>query len=261
MITTANFGGVLPALTDQKGTTITNIAAFFALIDAHAAHCDLPFVMKEIDTPESPTTGYNALYFKSDDKLYKKTSAGVESEIASEGAGDVIGAGTPADHQLPQYNGTGGKAIEPGPIVRTSVRSPASASDAEITGEKGVSSAIVAAQMRKATMLISGGGSVITIGIKGGFECPITGHITAARIASLDATSGAIAIAVWIEPYAGGVPENADEVDIFSIAASGTQSEETGLAIAVTVGDWIAFNVDSVTSMKLIAISLTIEAV
>jgi len=86
-------------------------------------------------------------------------------------------------------------------------------------------------------------------------------HITAARVSSLDATSGAIAIAVWIEPYAGGVPINDDEVDIFSIAASGTQSEETGLTIDVTIGDWISFNVDSVTSMKLIALTLTIEVV
>jgi Cu/Ag efflux pump CusA len=114
-------------------------------------------------------------------------------------------------------------------------------------------------QVKTATLIIGDATNVITTGIKGGFECPITGHITAARVESLDATSGAIAIAVWIEPYAGGVPVNADEIDIFSIAASGTQSEETGLTIDVTAGDWISFNVDSVTSMKLIAISLTIE--
>ena len=115
--------------------------------------------------------------------------------------------------------------------------------------------------LRRATVLIGDGVSVITTGIKGGFECPITGNITAARIESLDAISGAIAIAVWIEPYAGGVPTAADEVDIFSIAASGTQSQETGLTISITAGDWITLNVDSVTSMKLIALSLTMEPV
>jgi hypothetical protein len=115
--------------------------------------------------------------------------------------------------------------------------------------------------LRRATAIIGDGVAVITTGIKGGFECPITGHITAARVASLDATSGAIAIAVWIEPYAGGVPVDVDEVDIFAIAASGTQSEETGLIIDITAGDWITFNVDSVTSMKLIALSLTMEPV
>ena len=112
---------------------------------------------------------------------------------------------------------------------------------------------------RKATAIINGGGSAIATGPAGGFECPITGHITAARVESIDATSGAIAIAVWIEPYSGGVPVDADEVDIFSIAASGTQSEETGLTIDVSEGDWITFNVDSCTNLKLVAISLTLE--
>ena len=70
MTNTPNFGGVLPALTDRKGDTIVNLAAFLARIDAHAAHCDRAFMMKEIDTPSSPpVTGYNALYFKGDDKL------------------------------------------------------------------------------------------------------------------------------------------------------------------------------------------------
>jgi hypothetical protein len=112
---------------------------------------------------------------------------------------------------------------------------------------------------RKATAIINGGGSVIATGPAGGFECPITGHITAARIESIDATSGKIAIAVWIEPYSGGVPVDDDEVDIFSIASSGTQSAETGLTIDVSEGDWITFNVDSCTDLKLVAISLTLE--
>jgi len=112
---------------------------------------------------------------------------------------------------------------------------------------------------RKATAIINGGGSVIATGPAGGFECPITGHITAARIESIDATSGKIAIAVWIEPYSGGVPVDDDEVDIFSISTSGTQSAETGLTIDVSEGDWITFNVDSCTDLKLVAISLTLE--
>jgi hypothetical protein len=117
---------------------------------------------------------------------------------------------------------------------------------------------IPAKTLRKATFLIGDGSAVITTGIKGGFEIPVTGQITAARVMSLDATSGAIAIAVWQEQYADGVPTDADEIDIYSIAASGTQSEETGLTLAVTVGDWLTFNVDSVTSMKCIALCLTI---
>lgn len=37
----------------------------------------------QISTPSSPSSGYTKLYFKSDDKLYKKTSVGAETEIGS----------------------------------------------------------------------------------------------------------------------------------------------------------------------------------
>ena len=162
-------------------------------------------------------------------------------------------------NSIPQWDGANTNLLKDGLPIVTTVGS--TGDDTNIPTEQAVREAITTSQLKKATIIIGDGTNVITTGIKGGFECPITGHITAARVESLDATSGAIAIAVWIEPYAGGVPVDADEVDIFSIAASGTQSEETGLTIDVTAGDWISFNVDSVTSMKLIALALTIEVV
>lgn len=51
------------------------------------------FIQKQISTPANPTSGYNKLYFKSDNKLYQLTSAGVESEIGTGGAGDVTDVG------------------------------------------------------------------------------------------------------------------------------------------------------------------------
>ena len=48
---------------------------------------DDEFRVKQIATPANPSSGYNKLYFKSDDKLYKKTSAGVETEIGASGTG------------------------------------------------------------------------------------------------------------------------------------------------------------------------------
>lgn len=44
-------------------------------------------LVKGISTPTTPSAGYVAVYAKSDDKVYKKTSAGVESEIGSGGGG------------------------------------------------------------------------------------------------------------------------------------------------------------------------------
>jgi len=39
--------------------------------------------MKELASPSNPIAGYNTLFFKTDDKLYKRTSAGVESVYGS----------------------------------------------------------------------------------------------------------------------------------------------------------------------------------
>jgi hypothetical protein len=160
---------------------------------------------------------------------------------------------------IPLWDGANANVLKDGLALVTTVGS--TGADTSVPSEQAVREAITTAQIKKASIIIGDGTNAITTGIKAGFECPIAGHITAARVHSLDATSGAIAIAVWIEPYAGGVPADADEVDIFSIAASGTQSEETGLTIDVAVGDIITLNVDSVTSMKLIALTLTIEVV
>lgn len=46
-------------------------------------------IHKEVAEPTNPSEGYNKLYFKSDDKLYRKDSSGVEQEVGSV-AGDFI---------------------------------------------------------------------------------------------------------------------------------------------------------------------------
>lgn len=48
---------------------------------------DDEFRSKQVTTPSNPASNYNKLYFKSDNKLYKLTSAGVETEIGSGGGG------------------------------------------------------------------------------------------------------------------------------------------------------------------------------
>lgn len=72
--------------------------------------------MKQIATPANPASGENKLYFKSDDKLYKLTSAGVEAEIGAGGGGvdlsnpanyppiaEEFQGGTSASHQIGSY--------------------------------------------------------------------------------------------------------------------------------------------------------------
>lgn len=107
---------------------------------------------------------------------------------------------------------------------------------------------------------VFGDGSLgITANSKTGFEVPITGRIVAARIISTDGTTGSIELDLWQDQYADGIPTIADTIDVFSIS-SGTQSQETGLNLAITKGDWLTVNVKTVTSMKAVTLSLSIEA-
>ena len=52
--------------------------------------------MKQIATPANPASGENKLYFKSDDKLYKLTSAGTETEIGGSAGGATYDAADPS---------------------------------------------------------------------------------------------------------------------------------------------------------------------
>ena len=54
---------------------------------AQAVVGSVPQILAEQSTPSAPSSGYMAVYPKNDGKLYKQTSAGVESEVGSGGAG------------------------------------------------------------------------------------------------------------------------------------------------------------------------------
>jgi hypothetical protein len=75
--------------------------------------------LKEIAKPANPASGTLKVYAKSDDKVYKLTSAGVESEIGSggSGSGDVIGPATNTDSYIPQWNGANSKTLKDGLAV------------------------------------------------------------------------------------------------------------------------------------------------
>lgn len=49
----------------------------------------------QVATPANPSSGYNKLYFKSDEKLYKLTSGGVETEIGASSAGTAFWSDVP----------------------------------------------------------------------------------------------------------------------------------------------------------------------
>ena len=109
--------------------------------------------------------------------------------------------------------------------------------------------------------IIDGGGSVISTGEKGHIEIPVAGTITSARL--LADQSGSIVIDVWKDTYANFPPVNGDSITASAppTITTDTDSEDTtltGWTKTVAVGDILAYNVDSVTSITRVTLSLGI---
>jgi hypothetical protein len=118
---------------------------------------------------------------------------------------------------------------------------------------------------RTVGIVIDGGGSVISTGIKGFVSVNFGGQITRARLLSIDAsvTSGSIVIDVWKDTYANFPPTVADTITASAkpTLSSATKSDDTtltGWSKTVTAGDVFGFKVDSVTSLTKVILQLTV---
>lgn len=73
------FNSITGTLSTAAQTNITSLGTLTAL------SVDAPLNLLQQTTPANPAASRNKLYFKSDDKLYRLTSAGVETEVGSGG--------------------------------------------------------------------------------------------------------------------------------------------------------------------------------
>lgn len=111
---------------------------------------------------------------------------------------------------------------------------------------------------------IDGGGSTITTGVKAYVSIPYTCTITKVRLLSVDATptSGSIVVDIWKDTYANYPPTVADTITAAAkpTITTATKSEDatlTGWTTSITAGDVLGFNVDSVTSLTKVLLTLT----
>jgi hypothetical protein len=122
--------------------------------------------------------------------------------------------------------------------------------------------ATVAARTRQITVIIDGGGSAITTGAKKVYvTCPYTGTITANRV--LADQTGSIVIDVWKDTYANYPPTVADTITASAkpTLSSAQKSEDTtltGWTTSVTAGDVFEVNVDSVSTVTKVILTLTV---
>jgi hypothetical protein len=111
-------------------------------------------------------------------------------------------------------------------------------------------------------IIIDGGGSAITTGVKGYIEVPFAGTITAVRL--LADVSGSIVVDIWKDTYANYPPVDADSITASAVPtiSSATKSQDTtltGWTTSVSAGDILGFNVDSATTVTKVTVALTIR--
>ena len=130
-----------------------------------------------------------------------------------------------------------------------------------------IASARLPARVGAVGIILDGGGSAITTGVKGFLEVPFAGTITAATLLSTDAavTSGSIVIDVWKDTYANYPPTSGDTITASArpTLTSATKSRDTtltGWTTAISAGDILGFNVVSVSTLTRVVLSLTVQA-
>lgn len=107
--------------------------------------------------------------------------------------------------------------------------------------------------------VIDGGGSVITTGQKGHLEIPFAMTITGWTL--LGDQSGSIVIDVWRDSYANFPPTVADTITGSEKPTLTAAQKNQDLTLStwsplVTAGDILAFNVDSVSTLTRVALSI-----
>lgn len=170
------------------------------------------------------------------------------SWVAPSGSGDVVGPSSSVDLEYALFDGTTGKLLE----------------RATGTGFARATSGVAsfAKLKRTVTLVIDGGGSAITTGVKGYVSVPVACTITKARL--LADQSGSIVIDVWRDTYANYPPTVADTITAaakptLSSAIKSEDSTLTGWTTSISAGDVFGFNVDSATTVTRVILELTVE--
>lgn len=119
---------------------------------------------------------------------------------------------------------------------------------------------------RQVTVVIDGGGAVITTGLKTFISLPVAGVWKKWRLLSIDAAAlvGSIVIDVWKDVYSAYPPALADTITAAAKPSlSGVNKNEsstlTGWTTSFAAGDILGFNVDSVATVTKVMLVLEFE--
>ncbi len=194
------------------------------------------------------------------------------------GAGDVVGPGadTVIDGQIAVFNGTTGAAIEGGLDPNGSPQDPITANTLLLKGGgfSETTSLLLAVdgdgkirttnnpRFGSIGIIVDGGGSAITTGVKGYLRVPFDCSIVGAYLLA-DQTGSAV-VDIWVDAFANFPPTDADSITAAAqptISSGVSDSDETltGWTVALSEGDVIGFNIDSVSTIERLTIDLRIR--
>jgi hypothetical protein len=105
------------------------------------------------------------------------------------------------------------------------------------------------------------GAEVLSTGVKGFVTVPFA--CTIDSVTALANTSGSIVVDVWKDTYANFPPTDADTITAsapitISSAVKATDSTLTGWTTAIAAGDVLGFNIDSVTSINRLNLTIAV---
>lgn len=115
--------------------------------------------------------------------------------------------------------------------------------------------------LQSLTFIIDGGDSTIITGLKGFLRVPFACTINSVTL--FGDQSGSIVVDIWKDTYANFPPTVADTITAsakptITTAQKSEDTTLTGWTVAIAAGDVLAFNVDSVTSMRRVTLALKV---
>lgn len=201
-------------------------------------------------------------------------SAWVQINSGGGGSGNVNAGATLTNHALVLGQGSTDVAVLGSLGTSHQVLHGAAAGDpsfsavdlaSDVTGTLPAANLTANQKTETIGITVDGAGSVITTGVKGFFQVPFSGTITAVTVLSTDAavTSGSIVIDIWKDVYANYPPTIADTITASDkpTISSGIKSQDstlTGWTTSISANDVIGYNVDSVTSLLRVTLQLTV---
>ena len=123
-------------------------------------------------------------------------------------------------------------------------------------------SVLIAPAKAALVFLIDGGGQAVTTGVKGYLRVPFNSVIDRVTLAADQV--GSIQVDIWKSTYASFPPADADSItggNEPKITATNKYEDAalTGWGTSLSEGDILAFNVDSVTAITRVTVSLQVR--